>query len=248
MAQKKLLRFRAINSFANVLQYPENMQGQWKEFFKNQNPIVLELACGKGEYTVGLAKMHPGKNYIGVDIKGNRLWVGAKKCIDEKITNAAFLRIEIDKINSYFNADEVDEIWITFPDPQLRKSKAKKRLTHPKFLRLYKQFLRLGGRIHLKTDSHDLYYFTKIVIDHYSLNLISDIKNLYENKNLPPELEIQTHYESLDIAGSNTIFYLCFTLSEMLDSNDEIFKLAFEKHSLNLLMRQDAKRKLDKND
>jgi tRNA (guanine-N7-)-methyltransferase len=223
MAQKKLIRFKAINSFANVLQHPENMPGQWKHFFKNQNPMTLELACGKGEYTVGLAKMHPDKNYIGVDIKGNRLWVGAKKCIDEKITNAAFLRIEIEKINSYFNTDEVDEIWITFPDPQLRKSKAKKRLTHPKFLRLYKQFLRPGGCIHLKTDSPDLYYFTKMVIDHYSLNIISDIKNLYENKNLPPELKIQTHYESLDIAGSNTIFYLCFTLSEMLNSNDEIF-------------------------
>src|SRR5436190_23323744 len=135
MAQKKLIRFKAINSFANVLQCPENMQGQWKYFFKNQNPITLELACGKGEYTVGLAKIYPDKNYIGVDIKGNRLWVGAKKCIDEKILNAAFLRIEIEKINSYFNTDEVDEIWITFPDPQLRKSKAKKRLTHPKFLR-----------------------------------------------------------------------------------------------------------------
>ena len=221
MAQKKLIRFKEINSFANVLQYPENMHGQWKHFFKNQNPITLELACGKGEYTVGLAKVYPDKNYIGVDIKGNRLWVGAKKCIDEKITNAAFLRTEIDKINSYFNAGEVDEIWITFPDPQLRKSKAKKRLTHPKFLRLYKQFLRLGGYIHLKTDSPDLYYFTKMVIDHYELTIIADIKDLHKNKNLPPELKIQTHYESLDIAGSNAIFYLCFVLPEMLNGNDE---------------------------
>ena len=126
MAQKKLIRFAAINSFPNVLQYPENMRGQWNHFFKNQNTIVLELACGKGEYAMGLAKMYPHKNYIGVDIKGNRLWVGAKKSIDEKITNAAFLRIEIDKINTYFNAGEVAEIWITFPDPQPRKSKAKK--------------------------------------------------------------------------------------------------------------------------
>ena len=234
MAQKKLLRFAAINSFANVLQYPENIQGQWKHFFKNQNPIVLELACGKGEYTVGLAKMHPDKNYIGVDIKGNRLWVGAKKCIDEEINNAAFLRTEIDKINTYFNADEVDEIWITFPDPQLRKSKAKKRLTHPKFLRLYKQFLRPDGHIHLKTDSPDLYNFTKMVIDHYCLNIISDIKNLYENKNLPPELRIQTHYESLDIARSNTIFYLCFTLPGVLNGDDEIFNSLLKNEDLKI--------------
>lgn len=223
MAQKKLIRFKEINSFANVLQYPENMQGQWQHFFKNQNPIILELACGKAEYTVSLAKMYPDKNHIGVDIKGNRLWVGAKKCIDEKITNAAFLRTEIEKINTYFNTGEVDEIWITFPDPQLRKSKAKKRLTHPKFLRLYKQFLQPGGYIHLKTDSPDLYYFTRRVIDHYGLNIISDIKDLYANENILPELKIKTHYESLDIANSRTIFYLCFTLPEMLNVNDEIF-------------------------
>jgi tRNA (guanine-N7-)-methyltransferase len=234
MAQKKLIRFEAINSFANVLQYPENMQGRWTYFFKNENPIILELACGKGEYTVGLAKMYPAKNYIGVDIKGNRLWVGAKKCLDEKISNAAFLRTEIDKINIYFNAGEVDEIWITFPDPQLRKSKAKKRLTHPKFLRLYKQFLQPGGSIHLKTDSPDLYYFTKMVIDHYELTLISDIKDLHENENVLPELKIKTHYEGLDIAKSKAVLYLCFTLPELLNANDEVFNTFLKNEDLNI--------------
>src|SRR4029079_5198604 len=135
--------------------------------------------CGKGEYTVGLAKMYPAKNYIGVDIKGNRLWVGAKKCLDEKISNAAFLRTEIDKINTYFNAGEVDEIWITFPDPQLRKSKAKKRLTHPKFLRLYKEFIQPNGLIHLKTDSPDLYEFTKQVIGMYGCLVHKDYDDVY---------------------------------------------------------------------
>jgi tRNA (guanine-N7-)-methyltransferase len=232
MAQKKLIRFAAINSFPNVLQYPENMPGQWNHFFKNQSPNVLELACGKGEYTVGLAEMHPDKNYIGVDIKGNRLWVGAKKCIDENIINAAFLRTEIDKINTYFNAKEVAEIWITFPDPQLRKSKAKKRLTHPKFLRLYKQFLQPGGYIHLKTDSPDLYYFTKTVIDHYRLNTISDVKDLHKNEDVAPELKIRTHYEGLDIAKSKTVFYLCFTLPEVLTGDDEKFNSVLKNEGL----------------
>ncbi|MBA2562163.1 MAG: tRNA (guanosine(46)-N7)-methyltransferase TrmB [Chitinophagaceae bacterium] len=223
MAQKKLIRFKEINSFPNVLQYPENMQGKWKLFFKNNNPVILELACGKGEYTVGLAKIYPDKNYIGVDIKGNRLWAGAKRCLDENILNAAFLRTQIDKINNYFETGEVHEIWITFPDPQLRKSKAKKRLTHPGFLKLYKNILQPGGYLHLKTDSPDLYQFTKLVIDHYELNLVSDIKDLYKVENLHPQLRIQTHYESLDIAKSNTVFYLCFTLPEVLADNDDRF-------------------------
>ena len=148
-----------------MLQYPESMAGKWNSFFKNKNPIVVELACGKGEYAIGLGKIHPEKNFIGVDIKGNRIWVGAKKALQFNLQNVAFLRIQIDHINDYFAQDEVDEIWITFPDPQLRKSKAKKRLTHPRFLRIYQQFLLPGGLIHLKTDSPDLYTFTKKIVD-----------------------------------------------------------------------------------
>ena len=150
--------------------------------------------------------------------------MGAKKCLDKNITNTAFLRTQIDKITDYFEAGEVNEIWITFPDPQLRKSKAKKRLTHPKFLRLYKQILQPGGYIHLKTDSPDLYHFTKLVIDHYGLNIISDIQIYIRGKNLQPELNIHTHYESLDIAQSNSIFLFMFLhLPEVLADNDEIF-------------------------
>jgi tRNA (guanine-N7-)-methyltransferase len=164
MAQKKLLRFKEIKSFPNVMEYPENMQGEWNSFFKNNNPNILELACGKGEYTVGLAKLYPGKNFIGVDIKGNRMWAGAKFALVNNLMNAAFLRTQIDKIDQYFTKGEINEIWIIFPDPQLRKSKTKKRLTHPRFLRLYNHFLKPGGLIHLKTDSPDLYHFTKTVI------------------------------------------------------------------------------------
>ena len=221
MAQKKLIRFKEIKTFSNVLEYPENMGGKWKDFFKNENPVILELACGKGEYTVGLAELYPGKNFIGVDIKGNRLWAGAKIALNKNITNAAFLRTQIDKIDQYFKNGEVDEIWITFPDPYLRTSKARKRLTHPKFLRLYKRFLKPNGLIHLKTDSPDLYKFTKTVIDLYDLKIIADLNDLYKNETISEELKIKTHYESLDIAKSHTVFYLCFALPETINEDDE---------------------------
>jgi tRNA (guanine-N7-)-methyltransferase len=212
MAQKKLLRFKALNSFSNVFQYPQGMQGKWNEFFKNENPIVLELACGKGEYAIGLAKMYPHKNYIGVDLKGNRIYIGAKKCLEENITNVAFLRTHIDKLPDYFNKDEVQEIWLTFPDPQLRKSRSKKRLTHPRFLRLYNQVLIDRGAIHLKTDSPILFAFTRMVIDMYSLDLIESDDDVYAKSRIKDELEIRTYYESLDIAGSKRVHYLKFSL------------------------------------
>ncbi|MEJ7736241.1 MAG: tRNA (guanosine(46)-N7)-methyltransferase TrmB [Chitinophagaceae bacterium] len=212
MAQKKLFRFEAIKSFPNVLQYPDGMAGNWKLFFQNKNPITVELACGKGEYTVALAKFYPQRNFLGVDLKGNRLYAGAKKCLQENIINAAFLRTQIDKIPAYFNQGEVEEIWITFPDPQLRKSKAKKRLTHPKFLRLYQQILSSGALIHLKTDSPELYAFTLSVIQMYGLRLHESISDLYAADTLTPELKIRTYYESLDIAQSNKIHYLRFSL------------------------------------
>jgi tRNA (guanine-N7-)-methyltransferase len=216
MGHKKLIRFEAIKQFDNVLEYPENMQGNWHTFFKNTHPITLELACGKGEYSVGLGAMYPNRNFIGVDIKGNRIWRGAKTAIEKGLTNVAFLRTEIDKINLYFTTNEVSEIWITFPDPQLRLGKAKKRLTHPKFLRLYQQLLQPNGLVHLKTDSPDLYHFTKTVIELYQLELLVDYNDVYSVPNLATELTIKTHYEGLDIAKSNRIHYLQFRLNNPL--------------------------------
>jgi tRNA (guanine-N7-)-methyltransferase len=137
MGQKKLIRFNEIKSFPNVLEYPDNMKGTWNDFFKNNNPITLELACGKGEYALGLARLYSTRNFIGIDIKGNRIWRGAKTALDEQLNNTGFLRSQIDKLADYFSENEVAEIWITFPDPQLRLSRMKKRLTHPRFLRLY---------------------------------------------------------------------------------------------------------------
>jgi tRNA (guanine-N7-)-methyltransferase len=220
MGQKKLQRFAELKEFPNVLQYPEDVAGKWAGYFGNQNPITLELACGKGEYAIGLGQQYPEKNFIGVDLKGNRLWVGARKAIQNGMSNVAFLRTQIDRIAEYFSKDEVAEIWITFPDPQLRMSKAKKRLTHPKFLRLYHQFLHPGGIIHLKTDSPDLYAFTKIVIGMYGCALNTDLDNVYNQQELKDELKIKTHYEGLDIAASNRIHYLSFSLPAQIPGTD----------------------------
>ncbi len=214
MAQKKLQRFEDLKTLQNVLQYPLNMAGNWKTFFNNKNPITLELACGKGEYAIGLAELYLQKNLIGIDIKGNRIWVGAKKALKFGFSNVAFLRIQIDKITEYFSAQEIEDIWITFPDPQLRTGKAKKRLTHPRFLRLYKQVLHSKGCIHLKTDSTVLYKFTKLVIERYHCFLLEDIANVNNEKIVQEELKIKTYYESLDIAKSNQIYYLKFSLPE----------------------------------
>ena len=230
MAHKKLIRFAELETFDNVLQFPKNIRGKWSAFFKNENPIILELACGKGEYAVGLGMLYHQKNFIGIDIKGNRIWVGAKKALENKLHNVAFLRTQIDQVNEYFLKDEVNEIWITFPDPQLRKSKAKKRLTHPKFLRLYQQFLKQEGHIHLKTDSPDLYNFTKSVIKLYDLELLADYNDVYAMPHLNNELKIKTHYEALDIAQSNRVHYLQFRLNATLElEKDAALKQLFSE-------------------
>lgn len=214
MGQKKLIRFEAIKGFDNVLEYPQGMQGKWKEHFKNENPLTLELACGKGEYSVGLGRLYPERNFIGIDLKGNRIWRGAKTAIDDGLTNVGFVRSHIDKITDYFAPGEVSEIWITFPDPQLRNSRMKKRLTYPKYLRLYQQIIKDDATINLKTDSPDLYNFTKAVIDLYDLEVLVDDDNIYSKPDVSAELSIKTHYEGLDIAGSNRIHYLKFKLNK----------------------------------
>ena len=225
MGQQKLIRFNEIKTFKNVLEKPTDIKGKWYHHFNNNNPITLELACGKGEYTVGLARMYNNRNFIGVDIKGNRIWKGAKTALADNLDNVAFLRTGIDKIADYFNKGEVEEIWITFPDPQLRNSKHKKRLTHPRFLRLYQSIMKEGGIINLKTDSPDLYEFTKTVINLYNLEVLSDLDNVYAVNNIAEELYIKTHYEQLDIAQSNRIHYLSFKINiELPTSKDEELK------------------------
>lgn len=214
MGQKKLIRFAAIENFANVLQYPEGMPGNWHGVFKNNNPVTLELACGKGEYSVALGRENPDRNFIGVDIKGNRIYIGAKKALAEGLSNVAFLRIQIGQLTSYFASQEVNDIWIIFPDPFLRDGKAKNRLTHPRFLRLYQQVMKPGGTVKLKTDSPELYAFTKEVVAEHNCPVVTDIADIYGKGLATGPLAIRTHYEGLHLADGRTIYYIEFTLPE----------------------------------
>ena len=238
MGQKKLIKFAAIKEYNNVLEFPQDMQGKWAAFFdalkkgtssieianlpitegklSSNTPLVLELACGRGEYAVGLGRMFPEQHFIGIDLKGNRIWKGASIANKDGLKNVAFIRSQIELTSNYFAKDEVDEIWITFPDPQLRWSKAKKRLTHPKFLRLYQQFLQNDGIVHLKTDSPLLYNFTLKVIEMYGLHLIYKTDHLYTEQNIDPRCLIKTYYEGLDIAQSNKIHYIQFSIGKEL--------------------------------
>jgi tRNA (guanine-N7-)-methyltransferase len=179
-------------------------------------PLTLELACGRGEYAVGLGRMFPEQHFIGIDLKGNRIWKGASIANKDGLKNVAFVRSQIELTSNYFAKKEVDEIWITFPDPQLRWSKAKKRLTHPKFLRLYQQFLKKEGIVHLKTDSPLLYNFTLKVIEMYGLHLIYKTDHLYTEQNIDPRCLIKTYYEGLDIAQSSKIHYIQFNIDKEL--------------------------------
>jgi tRNA (guanine-N7-)-methyltransferase len=251
MGQKKLIKFAAIKEYENVLEYPQGMPGKWDAFFKalekgtksisldaltisqpseniapvttitSTKPLVLELACGRGEYAVGLGRMFTNHNFLGLDLKGNRIWKGASIANRDGLKNVGFVRTQIDQVTQYFAKDEVNEIWITFPDPQLRLSKAKRRLTHPKFLRLYQQFLTPGGIVHLKTDSPNLYLFTKTVIELYGLTLIIATDNLYSTEFMQSDkwddrYAIKTYYEGLNIASSNRIHYIQFKLDKDL--------------------------------
>ena len=205
--------------------------------------LTLELACGRGEYAVGLGRMFPEQHFIGIDLKGNRIWKGASIANKDGLTNVAFVRSQIELTSNYFAKDEVDEIWITFPDPQLRWSKAKKRLTHPKFLRLYQQFLKKEGIVHLKTDSPLLYNFTLKVIEMYGLNLIYKTDNLYAEQNIDPRCLIKTYYEGLDIAQSSKIHYIQFNIDKILPLElDAVLKEAIKDISMDAgeLLRMEA--------
>ncbi len=191
------------------------LKGRWhSDYFKNPNPIVLELGCGKGEYTIGLSENNHSKNYIGVDIKGNRIWVGAKYAIENNLNNVAFLRTRIDFIEHCFLENEIDEIWITFPDPQPQSTRKRSRLTNPLFLNRYKKILKKGGLIHLKTDSTSLYEYTLQVIEENKNLIIWQTDNLYQNcpDNRQELIQIKTHYEKLFTDKGENIKYICFTL------------------------------------
>ncbi|EHQ28004.1 tRNA (guanosine(46)-N7)-methyltransferase TrmB [Mucilaginibacter paludis] len=214
MGKDKLRRFAEIAEFANVLQLDQGkpMYGQWsKAFFKNDNPLVLELACGKGEYTVNLATLFPDKNFIGIDYKGNRIWRGAKTALEENIANVGFLRIQIETLLDYFAPGEIDEIWITFPDPQPQLSREKKRLTSPRFLDLYKQVLKPGGIVNLKTDNDGLHAYTVAKVDELGLKKHIQTEDLYHSEYANEVLSIKTYYERKYLKDNKNINYVQFS-------------------------------------
>ena len=223
MGKGKLAKFADMETYENVFQYPYSvvehvpfdMQGHWHEqYFHNDNPIVLELGCGKGEYTVGLAKLYPDVNFIGVDIKGARMWTGATQALNEGLKNVAFLRTNIEVIDRFFSEAEVSEIWLTFSDPQMKNPR--KRLTSTWFLERYRKFLADGGFIHLKTDSNFLFTYTTYLVEKNHLPVVERTDDLYHSSHLSPLtshlLSIQTYYESMWIARGLNIKYMKFCL------------------------------------
>lgn len=223
MGKGKLAKFAEMETFKNVFQYPFSvvdnvpfeMKGHWhEEYFHNDNPIVLELGCGKGEYTVELGKLYPNVNFIGVDIKGARMWTGAKQALEAGLENVAFLRTNIEIIDRFFAENEVQEIWLTFSDPQMKN--ARKRLTSTFFMNRYRHFLVNNGIIHLKTDSNFLYTYTDYMVKKNSLPVIFQTQDLYHTVGIDEEtkkiLSIQTYYESMWIERGLNIKYLKFNL------------------------------------
>lgn len=214
MGKDKLRRFAEIATFENVVELDagKEFKGQWsKKLFKNNQPLILELACGKGEYSVNLARLFPEKNFIGIDYKGNRIWRGAKTALEDGISNVAFLRIQIENILDYFEQAEVSEIWITFPDPQPQESREKKRLTAPRFLEKYKVILDPHGILHLKTDNDALHAYTHEKIAELGLQLHVRTEDLYRSDFADEVLSIKTYYEKKYLATDKNINYLKFS-------------------------------------
>ena len=232
MGKGKLAKFADMAAYPHVFEYPCSvvdevnfeMKGNWKrDFFKNDNPIVLELGCGRGEYTVGLARRYPEKNFIGVDIKGARMWTGATDALNEGLKNVAFLRTNIEIIDRFFEAGEVDEIWLTFSDPQMKK--VTKRLTSTFFMNRYRRFLVPDGLIHVKTDSNFMFTYTKYMIEENKLPVEIMTDDLYHSGMDDDILSIRTYYEQQWLSRGITIKYICFHLpqeGELVEPDVEI--------------------------
>ncbi len=220
-SKNKLKRFKENETFPNVIQPTReealkgfHLKGNWSSHFKNDSPIVLELGCGKGEYTVELAKRNPNKNYVGVDIKGARFWRGAKSALEQELDNVAFLRTQIELIDCFFDHGEVDEIWITFPDPQIKYKRTKHRLTNPLFLEKYRQILKEDGIVHLKTDSEFMHGYTLGLLQGAGYKIEYANHDVYRNEGSPAEvLEIQTFYEKQYLEEGKPITYIQFRIN-----------------------------------
>lgn len=248
MGKGKLEKFAQVSAFENCVEPSMEeamhqgltLKGKWmSEFFKNDQNITLELACGGGEYSVALAKLYPQKNFLGIDIKGNRLWKGAKIANAENIQNVGFLRTRIDFIENCFAQDEIEDLWITFPDPQPQNNRKRKRLTHPIFLNRYRNILKNGGKIKLKTDSDFLYQYTLKVIEDFKLTTDCNIADVYQNistlnKALAEELNVKTFYEKMWLSEGKKIKYLSFyPPTELLEDAKSYLGLTWEEFEAN---------------
>ncbi|MDT0606667.1 tRNA (guanosine(46)-N7)-methyltransferase TrmB [Croceitalea rosinachiae] len=219
-SKNKLKRFKENETFSNVIQPTREdvlrgleQKGKWNIFFGNENPIVLELGCGKGEYTVGLAERNPNKNYIGIDIKGARFWRGAKTAWEENLTNVAFIRTQIELVDALFDTDEISEIWITFPDPQIKYKRTKHRMTNQVFLEKYKSILKPLGLVHLKTDSEFMHGYTLGLLHGLGHEVVYANHDVYKNEGSPEEvLKIQTFYENQYLEKGKPITYIQFRI------------------------------------
>ncbi|MEL6974878.1 MAG: tRNA (guanosine(46)-N7)-methyltransferase TrmB [Bacteroidota bacterium] len=219
-SKNKLKRFKENEGFSNVIQPTREeilngfeWKGRWREYFGNDHPIVLELGCGKGEYTVGLAQKFPEKNYIGIDIKGARFWRGAKSALEQELSQVAFLRTQIELVDQLFDSNEVHEIWITFPDPQIKYKRTKHRMTNPEFLEKYRQIMVPNGLVHLKTDSEFMHGYTLGLLHGQGCEIIYANHDVYRNEGSPKEvLDIQTFYEKRYLEEGKPITYVQFRL------------------------------------
>ena len=214
MARTKLQRYAELPLLPNVFHHPSKMKGRWRSgYFKNENPLTLELACGRGAYTLGLAQRFPERNLLGVDAKGDRIWKGAKAALALQLSNVAFVRGHIEWLADYFERDEVDEIWITFPEPHPKRSKAKCRLTSPRFLNVYRQILRGNGLVHFKTDDQALFDYTLETLEAERGLVYRVIADVHHAEIEDDVIKFQTTYEARFLAEGRTIKYLCFGLS-----------------------------------
>jgi tRNA (guanine-N7-)-methyltransferase len=214
LSRRKLLHFDEMDRMPHVLQHPVDMPGKWSDFFGNKHPLVLEVGCGTGNYVIGLAGRFPFWNVVGADIKGARMWHGATRSRNLNLTNVAFLRCRLEQLPEYFGEGEVSELWITFPDPQPRASRARKRLTSLRFLQLYHRILRKDARVHLKTDDADLFTYSVETWNDAKMNMQVVTSDLYSGAFEGPAVEIQTTYEARFLAEGRKIHYMCAEFTE----------------------------------
>lgn len=238
MSKNKLFKFGEMETFPHVFQLSFNeiregktfdLKGNWgKSFFGNDNPIILELGCGKGEYTVGLATRFHDKNYIGVDIKGARIWSGAKFALEKQLSNVAFLRTTIDMLPHFFAENEVDEIWLTFPDPQMKK--VRKRLLASNFLKLYSKVLKNNGILHLKTDSNFMFTYACAIVDCNGFDVVKNIPDLYASQDVDDVLNIKTFYEQQWLSRGITIKYIQFKLDKRENYTEPDIEIEYDSY------------------